>query len=100
MISLHSRRLVKMGNSSTISSKGQVTVPVEVRRRLGVKAGDRIAFVVKDGLTYIQPARTEENPFVKWIGAFSKGTPEGTAVAWVREMRNDDFGGPGDERDK
>ena len=89
-----------MTNTSTSSSKGQVTVPAEVRRRLGVKAGDRIAYVMKDGLTYIQPVRANENPFEKWIGALSKGAPEGTAVAWVREMLNDDFGGPGDERDQ
>lgn len=89
-----------MRNIGRISSKGQVTVPVEVRRRLGVKAGDRIAYVVKDGLTYIQPVREEENPFEKWIGALGSGQPEGHAVAWIREMRNDEFGGPGDEKDQ
>ena len=33
---------------STISSKGQVTIPVEVRRRLGVGTHDKIAFVLAD----------------------------------------------------
>lgn len=33
---------------STISSKGQVTIPAHVRRRLGVDAADKIAFVVTD----------------------------------------------------
>jgi antitoxin PrlF len=89
-----------MVKTSTISSKGQVTVPVEVRRRLGLKPGDRIAYVIKDGLTYIQPVRSGENPFVKWIGALGKGQPGGTAVAWVRELRNDELGGPGDESDR
>jgi AbrB family looped-hinge helix DNA binding protein len=83
-----------------VSSKGQVTVPIEIRRRLGVKSGDRVQFVVKQGEVVLLPARGAENPFEKWIGALAKGTPEGTAVAWVREMRNDEFGGPGDERDK
>jgi antitoxin PrlF len=73
---------------STISSKGQVTIPVEVRRRLGVKAGDKVKFVVKDGMTMIQPDREgEENPFAKYIGALGGPQPDGTAVAWVREMR-------------
>jgi AbrB family looped-hinge helix DNA binding protein len=31
---------------STLSNKGQVTVPVEVRRSLGLKTGDKIAFVL------------------------------------------------------
>lgn len=33
---------------STISSKGQVTVPAEVRRRLGIKEGDKLSFVIED----------------------------------------------------
>ncbi len=89
-----------MGVTSTISSKGQVTVPVEVRRRLGVKQGDRIEFAFVEGAVVVRPVRTEENPFRKWIGAFRSNTPEGTAVEWVREMRNDEYGGPGDEFDK
>ena len=31
--------------SSTITSKGQVTIPVQVRTALGVNTGDRIEFV-------------------------------------------------------
>ena len=31
---------------STITSKGQVTIPVEVRKYLGIKTNDKIAFVI------------------------------------------------------
>lgn len=31
--------------SATVTSKGQITVPLEVRKKLGLKAGDRIEFV-------------------------------------------------------
>ena len=31
---------------STITSKGQVTIPAEVRGHLALKTGDRIAFVL------------------------------------------------------
>ena len=34
---------------STITTKGQVTIPVEIRRLLGVAPRDKIAFVVEDG---------------------------------------------------
>jgi antitoxin PrlF len=33
---------------STISSKNQITLPADVRRRLGVGAADKVAFVVED----------------------------------------------------
>ena len=44
-----------MRRSSRISSKGQVTVPLEFRRRLGLKAGDRVEFVDDGGRTVIRP---------------------------------------------
>jgi antitoxin PrlF len=31
--------------SATITSKGQVTIPVDVRNQLGLAAGDRIEFI-------------------------------------------------------
>jgi antitoxin PrlF len=30
--------------TSTVTTKGQVTIPVEIRNRLGVRPGDRIRF--------------------------------------------------------
>ncbi|HEY7034681.1 MAG TPA: AbrB/MazE/SpoVT family DNA-binding domain-containing protein [Thermomicrobiales bacterium] len=32
--------------TATMTSKGQVTVPVEVRRRLGLKASDKLTFTI------------------------------------------------------
>jgi antitoxin PrlF len=34
--------------AATVTSKGQVTIPVEARRRLGIRAGTRLDFIVKD----------------------------------------------------
>lgn len=34
--------------SATVTSKGQVTIPKRVRDALGVKAGDRLDFVIED----------------------------------------------------
>lgn len=38
-----------------LSSKNQITVPVDVRRELGVKAADRITFVVDEQGVHIRP---------------------------------------------
>ena len=48
-------KLVKMPQSSTVSSKGQITVPLEIRRRLGLKEGDRVEFVVDNDQTIMRP---------------------------------------------
>ena len=36
-------------STATMTSKGQVTIPVEVRQRMGLDTGDRIEFVEIDG---------------------------------------------------
>ncbi len=36
-------------DASTVTSKGQVTIPKEVRRALGIRQGSRVAFATKNG---------------------------------------------------
>jgi antitoxin PrlF len=79
-----------MPPSSTISSKGQVTVPIEVRHRLGLKAGDRVDFVYEDGRTVLRPAPTEENPFKAYLGALPAFSSLEEINAWIRDLRDDD----------
>jgi len=76
--------------SSTISSKGQVTVPIEVRRRLGLKVGDRVEFAFEDGRTVLRPAQTEENPFLAYLGAFPAFSSREEIIAWHRNLRGGD----------
>lgn len=43
---------------STISSKGQVTIPADVRRHLGVGTSDKVTFVISDeGRVELRPVR-------------------------------------------
>ena len=79
-----------MPPSSTISSKGQVTVPIEVRHRLGLKAGDRVDFVYEDGRTVLRPAQTEVNPFKAFLGALPAFSSLEEINAWIRDLRDDD----------
>jgi AbrB family looped-hinge helix DNA binding protein len=39
----------------TLTTKGQVTIPAEVRRLLGVKPHDKIAFRVSGGTVTLEP---------------------------------------------
>jgi antitoxin PrlF len=48
----------------TLTTKGQVTVPVEIRRLLGVEPQDKILFRVSEGQVIIEPVRmTLEDTF-------------------------------------
>jgi AbrB family looped-hinge helix DNA binding protein len=40
-----------------ITSKGQVTIPQQVRRELGLEPGDEVEIVVQDGIATIVPAQ-------------------------------------------
>lgn len=80
-----------MSYSSSISSKGQVTVPLEIRSRLGLCAGDRVEFVIEGEHTIIRPLRPKTNPFAEYagmLGIFPGGNTE--INDWLRELRNED----------
>lgn len=75
-----------------VTSKGQVTIPVEVRKSLGVKPGDKLRFEPQEG-GFRVVREIEENVFEKWrgIGEFpGMGQGRKAIVAYFREMRGHD----------
>ena len=52
-------RNVLLGNGglymelAKVTSKGQVTIPIEIRKKLGIKNGDKILFVEESGRIYM-----------------------------------------------
>jgi AbrB family looped-hinge helix DNA binding protein len=74
-----------------ITSKGQITVPVEIRRSLGVTTGDKIRFVEQEtGIGVVRD--TVENPFEKWRGIGIPGVGPGRegVMAYMHELRGYD----------
>lgn len=71
-----------------ITSKGQITVPHEIRRALGVRPGDKLLFEEDDRGVRVRPVRTK-SPFEKYRGIGSPGIRRGrkAVVRWVRELR-------------
>jgi AbrB family looped-hinge helix DNA binding protein len=53
--------------TSTLTTKGQVTVPKAIRDRLGLRAGDRIKFVEEDGVFRLRK-HLPVSPFGKYRG--------------------------------
>jgi AbrB family looped-hinge helix DNA binding protein len=53
---------------SRISSKGQVTVPIQVRDQLGLSTGTEIEFVVRDGEAVIRKGGGASHPVDRVYG--------------------------------
>jgi antitoxin PrlF len=73
-----------------VTSKGQVTIPREVRRRLGVSAGDRLQFE-EDGDGMRVTTVRKESPFAKYRGIGTPGIGKGRKgiQKWLRELRGE-----------
>jgi antitoxin PrlF len=55
--------------TATLTSKGQITIPKEVRERLGVEAGDRLEFVEQERGVYKVIAATHDVRHLKGLVA-------------------------------
>jgi AbrB family looped-hinge helix DNA binding protein len=74
-----------------ITAKGQITVPNEVRRALGVSAGDRLGFEERDGEMRMVPIRAE-SPFARYSGIGNPriGYGKKDLLQWLRAQRGHD----------
>ena len=79
-----------MEKQAKMTSKGQVTVPLAIRRLLGVRPGDMLLFKSdKDGVK-VRTVRTS-SPFAKYQGIGNPGIGSGRKAInqWIREMRGE-----------
>lgn len=63
-------------HETTVTQKGQVTIPAELRRALGIKPRDRVIFELEDEekAARLRPAPSK---VARWFGAVTpKGQPE------------------------
>ena len=66
-----------------VTSKGQVTIPVEIRRLIGISRGDELIFEEQEGVVTIRKV-VRGSPFDSWAGYLD---PAGTSDELVEEMR-------------
>jgi antitoxin PrlF len=78
-----------MKQIATVTSKGQITVPLAVRKRLGLHAGDRLEFINEGGTMIVRPVRGDGNPFAAYVGILAPMDGVTTAE-WLSNIRDDE----------
>lgn len=77
-----------MEKQAKITSKGQITVPLAIRRVLGVRPGDVLLFEEDKTGVRVRPVRAK-SPFAKYRGIGNRGIGSGkkAIIRWTRAMR-------------
>jgi antitoxin PrlF len=78
---------------SKLSSKGQVTIPAEIRKKLNLKEGDKVLFVEENGRVFISNASLvafhQLQQAMEGEAARAGVATEAEVVALVKEIRNE-----------
>jgi AbrB family looped-hinge helix DNA binding protein len=81
-----------------VTSKGQVTIPKEIRQKLRIVAGSEVEFVDREGAVVLrlrrEPAASDKSSFKEWArglaGKADYRNMDGKAyVDWLRGPRDD-----------
>jgi antitoxin PrlF len=77
-----------MKRQAKLTSKGQITVPRDIRRRLGVRAGDKLEFEDNGNGVQVKAVR-DGSVFAKYAGIGTPGIGSGRKAIqkWIREIR-------------
>jgi antitoxin PrlF len=79
-----------MQSRAKLTSKGQITIPVALRKRLGVAAGDSIVFETSGDKIIIFPQK-RGSVFAEFRGMGTPGVGKGkkAVLDWVRDFRGE-----------
>ena len=71
-----------------ITSKGQITIPIEIRRRLGLLPGQILEF--EEDAPFLKAVKVVDANAMRSVIGIAKEQLRGkSADAWIRELRGD-----------
>ncbi len=76
-----------MDHSATLTSKGQITLPSRMRKELGLKAGDKVAFVEDEKGSYRIEVRKHSFADLRGIVKTKKPIASSDIDRWIEEAR-------------
>jgi AbrB family looped-hinge helix DNA binding protein len=71
---------------ATVKAKGQIVIPVDIRRRFQMAEGTRVAFLEEGGRLFVQPVTDEFIDAMKGVLA-ARGLPEHVARSRDRDLK-------------
>lgn len=75
----------RLTTSAKVTSKGQITLPLALRRELGIHAGDRFRFESNRAGAHPRVAHGGDDPFAKYAGIGYPGLAPGRkGLGWRR----------------
>ena len=74
-----------MQQLSKLTSKFQATIPLAVRRKLGLKPGDAVVFEIENDIVTVRRATALDREYVKSI--------EGTLTEWLSKEDDEAYRG-------
>ena len=77
---------------SHLTQKGQVTIPLPIRKKLNLKTGDDVLFVIKNGEVVLEKRTPGKEAFQKFVGFLDhlKGKKSDEIIDKLRG-KTDDF---------
>lgn len=75
---------------TTLTSKGQLTLPVEIRKKLGLGQGTQLEVTTNEqGQVIMTPVTEPEDPFAAWVGVVAPFPQGATSAEFFRDLRTD-----------
>lgn len=76
-----------------VTSKGQITIPIEIRKKLGIKAGSKVLFLEENGRIYLTNSSMEalREAQAAFAGEAEQAglTNEDDVIAMMKEFRQE-----------
>ncbi len=71
---------------AVLTSKGQITLPIKIRRKLGLEAGDVLEF--DETVPYIKARKPfDKDAMFRAVGRGKKRSPKLTSKKWLEDLR-------------
>jgi antitoxin PrlF len=72
---------------SRMSSKGQLTIPIELREKLGLETGTVVQFELREGAVLMRKGTAGDHPVDRLFGSLNLGKPVDEIVDEMRGPR-------------